>query len=212
MKRTKNRLSVIVALAGVLVVLMIGNIYAEWSEELKLPSDKEAISPTPTPSENKPVLAFPTTAADIANNLVKPKEALTKGAKGARGLGGIVDDESVIEKLPKVGALILFDYNSDRIKDESKSLLREYGKALQGPLKDAVLIVAGHTDGIGSDRYNLDLSNRRAEAIKKFIVAEFQIADRRLIVKPYGKSKPIAPNETEEGRAQNRRVEFIRIQ
>jgi outer membrane protein OmpA-like peptidoglycan-associated protein len=209
MKRTKNRLALIVALAGVLVVLMIGTIYAEWSEDLKLPSDKGATSPTPTPSDNKPMLAFPTTAAEIANSLPKP-EVTSK--LGTRGLGGIADDEAMLAKMPKVGALVLFDYNSDMIKDESKPLLREYGKVLQSLLKDAVLIVAGHTDSIGSDRYNLELSNRRAEAIKKFLVAEFQIADRRLIIKPYGKSTPITSNETEDGRAQNRRVEFIRIQ
>ena len=208
MKRMKIMLSVIVALCVVGGVFMSSKGYAEWDDPLKLPSDKEPIL-TPTPSENKPALAFPTTAEEIANSLPKPTVAPTKGA---RGLGRIVDDEGRLEKLPKVGALILFDYNSDAIKDESKPLLREYGKALQSALKDAVLLVAGHTDGVGSDKYNLDLSNRRAEAIKKFIVAEFQIADQRLIVKPYGKSKPIAPNETEDGRAQNRRVEFVRIQ
>jgi outer membrane protein OmpA-like peptidoglycan-associated protein len=204
MKRTKNLVSVFVALGIIIGVLMIGNIYADWPKGLELPSDKKP-TPTPTPSENKPALAFPTTAEEIAKTLVKPSIS-------TRGLAGIVNDKGLLEKMPKVGALVLFDYNSATIKDESKPLLCEYGKALQSVLKDAVLLVAGHTDSIGSDKYNLELSNRRAEAIKKFLVAEFQIAEQRLITKPYGESKPIASNDTDEGRAKNRRVDFIRVQ
>ena len=106
----------------------------------------------------------------------------------------------------------MFDYNSANIKEESKPLLHKYGKVLQSELADAVLIIAGHTDSIGSDVYNLALSRRRAEAVKAFLITEYQLSEQRFIIKPYGESKPIASNDTDEGRAQNRRVEFIRIQ
>jgi outer membrane protein OmpA-like peptidoglycan-associated protein len=157
-------------------------------------------------------LLFPTTAEGIIQELsVKP--SIPALQKGTRGLGGIVDDEATLTKLPKVGALILFDFDSAAIKAESLPLLREFATAFQSDtLKDAVLIVAGHTDSKGSDEYNLDLSRRRADAVKKFLVSEYQIADNRLIVKPYGEHKPIESNETSEGRSKNRRVEFIRIQ
>ena len=115
-------------------------------------------------------------------------------------------------KIAGIGALILFDYNSAAIKEESKPLLRMYGKVLQDELADTVLIVAGHTDSKGSDQYNLGLSRRRAEAVRQFFVSEYQIAENRLLIKPYGEKKPIESNATDEGRAKNRRVEFIRIQ
>ena len=135
-----------------------------------------------------------------------------KSGVNTRGLGAIVEDESALDEAPKIGALILFDYNSAVIQAQSLPLLREYGKALQTDLKDMVLVVAGHTDSKGSDEYNLSLSERRAEAVKEFLVSEFQVEDERLLVKPYGERKPIDENATSEGRAKNRRVEFIRIQ
>lgn len=141
-----------------------------------------------------------------------------QGNVTARGVDSVEDDqvlagltEEMLEKAPKVGALVLFDFNSTKIKPESQALLREYGKALQGALANTVLVVAGHTDSKGTEIYNLGLSRRRAEAVKNFLVSNFQIDERRLLIKPYGEHKPIESNETEQGRAQNRRVEFIRI-
>ncbi len=161
-------------------------------------------------------LKFPSTEEEIIDILgVKPPDSLKfsleqQDGANPRGLAGIKDDE--LAKAPKAGALILFDFNSATIKDESQSLLRLYGNALQGKLKDAVLLVAGHTDSKGSDIYNLGLARKRAESVKNFLVSEFKIADTQLIVKPYGERKPIASNANSEGRAMNRRVEFIRVQ
>lgn len=67
--------------------------------------------------------------------------------------------------------------------------------------------VSGHTDNIGSDSYNLNLSDKRAAAVKTYLVSK-GIAGSRITSKGYGKSKPIAINSTELGREQNRRVEF----
>ncbi|NJL59563.1 MAG: OmpA family protein, partial [Desulfobacteraceae bacterium] len=72
-------------------------------------------------------------------------------------------------------------------------------------------IIEGHTDSIGSEEYNLNLSQRRADAVKKYLTSEFQLDENRLITKPYGKTIPIASNDNEDGRALNRRVEFVRI-
>jgi outer membrane protein OmpA-like peptidoglycan-associated protein len=175
-------------------------------------------------------LKFPATEEEIIEGLGEdPPDSILKGRgglrskgndgslfgdqnKGSRGLAGIVDDDKALAEAPKVGALILFDFDSSTIKEESKPLLSMYGTVLQGDLADIVLIIAGHTDSKGSNPYNVALSRRRAEAVKKFLVAEYQIAESRLFIKPYGEDKPIASNETKEGRAKNRRVEFIRIQ
>jgi outer membrane protein OmpA-like peptidoglycan-associated protein len=66
----------------------------------------------------------------------------------------------------------------------------------------------GHTDSVGSDAYNLKLSKRRAEAVRDYLVSK-GIAASRLTTEGYGESKPVASNDTAEGRAQNRRVEII---
>ena len=68
--------------------------------------------------------------------------------------------------------------------------------------------VEGHTDSIGSDAYNLKLSERRAQAVRDYMVSQ-GIDAARIRVKGWGKTKPIASNKTEAGRAENRRVEII---
>ncbi len=68
--------------------------------------------------------------------------------------------------------------------------------------------IGGHTDGSGSEKANLTLSEKRAQSAKKYIEDKFNIASDRMKVKGYGESKPIADNSTNEGRAKNRRVEF----
>ncbi|MFN7014845.1 MAG: OmpA family protein, partial [Bacteroidia bacterium] len=67
--------------------------------------------------------------------------------------------------------------------------------------------ISGHTDNVSSDEFNLRLSENRAKAVVEFLVQN-GIAKERLTYKGYGKSQPIATNDTEEGRQENRRVEF----
>ena len=68
--------------------------------------------------------------------------------------------------------------------------------------------VEGHTDSIGSDAYNQKLSERRAQAVRDYLVSQ-GIDAARISVKGWGKAKPVASNKTEAGRAENRRVEII---
>jgi OOP family OmpA-OmpF porin len=72
------------------------------------------------------------------------------------------------------------------------------------------LIIAGHTDAQGSAQYNLQLSQRRAQSVKDYLVRR-GIAARRLIARGYGETYPMAANDTTDGRALNRRSEFIRV-
>jgi outer membrane protein OmpA-like peptidoglycan-associated protein len=196
-------------------LVTLGGVQAGWSQQGTGALPSKGNDPSLFgKSEGRPEksLAFPTTTEGIVQELgIKPSGPAFQ--KGARGLGGIADDEQAIAAAPKVGALVLFDFDSDGIKAESLPLLQEFGKAFQSDkLKDAVLIVAGHTDNTGSDEYNLNLSRRRAEAIKTFLVSQYRLPENQLLVKFYGENKPLESNETTEGRAKNRRVEFIRIQ
>jgi outer membrane protein OmpA-like peptidoglycan-associated protein len=102
---------------------------------------------------------------------------------------------------------VFFDTNKATIKKVSFALLTEVAQAM----KDNPTInvdVEGHTDSQGNDRFNLKLSQRRAESVKKFLVGK-GVSSGRMRPKGYGENVPIADNRTADGRAQNRRVEFV---
>jgi outer membrane protein OmpA-like peptidoglycan-associated protein len=104
---------------------------------------------------------------------------------------------------------VYFSFNSDEIRDESEPTLREIGEIL-GRHPGWKLSIGGHTDAIGGDAPNLDLSKRRAAAVKNALVTRFGVNGGRLTTDGYGKSRPIDTNDTPEGRARNRRVELVR--
>ena len=103
---------------------------------------------------------------------------------------------------------IYFDFNKADVKPESDATLAEVAKLLQGTPAMSLLVV-GHTDNVGSFDFNLDLSQRRAAAVVEALATRFKVSRGRL--KPFGVSfaSPAASNQTEEGRAKNRRVELV---
>ncbi len=105
---------------------------------------------------------------------------------------------------------ILFDVNSDKIKPESYGTLKEIAKVLSDNADVKVRII-GHTDSDGSDESNLDLSKRRAASIKNSLASEFGIDAARMETDGKGESEPAADNNTAEGKANNRRVEFLKL-
>ncbi|RKZ35196.1 hypothetical protein DRQ33_00225 [bacterium] len=102
---------------------------------------------------------------------------------------------------------IHFEFNSDKINPDSYPVLDQVGQVLERH-KDWKLEIAGHTDSIGTEEYNLNLSQRRAESVREYILENFDVFARNLIAQGYGESKPIADNGSSEGRTKNRRVEF----
>ncbi|MBD2858203.1 OmpA family protein [Spongiibacter sp. KMU-158] len=101
---------------------------------------------------------------------------------------------------------IHFDFNSKRLQLDSKSILRQVAESLkQEPSVN--IVVAGHTDSVGSDEYNYNLSKNRAESVVAYLV-EQGVAPSRLRAVGYGETRPIDDNNTEEGRERNRRVEL----
>ncbi len=82
-------------------------------------------------------------------------------------------------------------------------------KVLQNP--EYSVLIEGHTDYVGNDQSNQRLGQRRAEAVKNYLIKTWHLDSHRLITRSYGEAQPIAPNETTEGRAKNRRAEVFRI-
>ena len=105
---------------------------------------------------------------------------------------------------------ILFASGSDVIRAESYGVVKEISTVLKENPSLNVKII-GHTDSDGSEESNLSLSKRRAESVKKMLNAEFGIETARLSADGKGESVPESPNTTPEGKANNRRVEFVRI-
>lgn len=101
-----------------------------------------------------------------------------------------------------------FDFDKAVIRPQDYAKLDQDVDALKA-WGDVEVEVAGHTCSIGTEEYNLGLSQRRAEAVRNYLVSKGVPADR-LTVRGYGESRPVASNATREGRAQNRRVELVR--
>jgi outer membrane protein OmpA-like peptidoglycan-associated protein len=103
-----------------------------------------------------------------------------------------------------------FDFNSSTIRPDSRPVLDQAATLLKANSGVQVL-VQGYTDSIGSDEYNQALSLRRAEAVYRYLVNQ-GVDPERLTVEGFGKRNPVASNDTEAGRAQNRRVELHPVQ
>ena len=102
---------------------------------------------------------------------------------------------------------VFFKTGKATILKKSDSLLNAVAQTLQDNLQITLLEVQGHTDSDGEDSYNLDLSNRRAASVMNYLTA-YGVDKARLQSKGYGETVPLAPNESDEGKAKNRRVEF----
>jgi len=101
---------------------------------------------------------------------------------------------------------LLFDVDSSSLRAESKKNLDNLASSLTGDFADSKLLLVGHTDGQGSDDYNLNLSRRRADAVASYLESQ-NISASRVETSGRGEAEPIASNDTDSGRQQNRRVE-----
>ena len=111
---------------------------------------------------------------------------------------------------PKIDLEIRFDYNSADISKSSMTAVQELGKALSdASLKGSTFVVAGHTDAIGGEAYNQDLSERRADTIKKYLTEKFGLNGSDLVTVGYGKTQPKDPNAPMD--PVNRRVQVVNM-
>jgi outer membrane protein OmpA-like peptidoglycan-associated protein len=189
------------------------------------------LAPVQAQNEGKSVLGRP---SDSGNELSDPTEAdiikaLKPPSRTTRGLGsggpesarsGPTRSLSVapgkereaLERgdLPKVDLRIEFEPYSDRLTVASKQALTALAEALKRPeLGSNRFAIAGHTDGRGSEHYNQQLSERRAAAVKDYLVRTGGIEETRLVAIGFGKSKPL--NRSDPLAAENRRVEIVNL-
>ncbi len=111
---------------------------------------------------------------------------------------------------PNIDLDIQFDYNSAEISTTSMPSVQALGMALSDAnLKGSTFVVAGHTDAIGSEAYNQDLSERRADSIKRYLTEKYGINGTDLVTVGYGKTKPKDPNAPMD--PINRRVQVVNM-
>jgi OOP family OmpA-OmpF porin len=151
----------------------------------------------------------------LCNGTVIPASEIGMFVSNLRIASGDVDARSLLVKdlLEKGKAStneILFDVNKDIIKKESFTIINQIGEALKSNPTLKIKIV-GHTDGDGKPADNLSLSKRRAEAVSSYLINNFGIDEDRISTEGKGASVPVAANTTAEGKAKNRRVEFIKL-
>jgi len=118
---------------------------------------------------------------------------------------------AVVKDKPKIDLEINFDYNSADISAKSLTSVQALGRALSNAeLKGSTFVVAGHTDAAGGEVYNQELSERRAEAIKRYLVDKYGINGTDLVTVGYGKSKLKDPNQPMA--ESNRRVQVVNME
>ena len=176
------------------------------------------------------VFAQQPSAGDIANSLA-PKPTLTRGlstpnpraaqdqrlfdelkSKTTRSI--TVEERNQVADIakdkPGVDLEVNFDYDSATIGPQAIDTLAKLGVALRDPrLKGALVLLAGHTDAKASDAYNKDLSDRRADAVKQFLVAKFTLPAANLIAVGYGKER--LKNTADSFASENRRVQVVNL-
>jgi OmpA-OmpF porin, OOP family len=166
-----------------------------------------------------------TGAFDIGNDNEDKALAIATGAIGGAALGAILghclwDQKRIVQAAPPPSPApapppvqkkivlrgVNFDFDKSNIRADAAPILKEAASILKDN-PNVKITVEGHTDSKGTDDYNLKLSMRRAAAVKAYLVQE-GVADARLSTRGLGESQPVASNETDDGRAQNRRVEL----
>ena len=136
---------------------------------------------------------------------------ITRGIEGVlKDLDARVTDREIRIEL---SADVLFDFDKHDLRPEASASLEKVAEVLRAT-PEAPVTIEGHTDGKGTDAYNQPLSERRAQAVKAWLVSKGGASAAKIATKGWGKSKPVAPNtrpdgsDDPEGRKKNRRVEI----
>ncbi len=134
-----------------------------------------------------------------------PRAAPAPAAAAAKPAAPPPPPKPVVEKV-SLKADTLFDFDKSVVKPEGKVILDRLADQAKA-INLEVIIAVGHADWIGTDAYNQKLSERRAAAVKAYLVSK-GIAANRIYTEGKGEKQPVADNKTAEGRAKNRRVEI----
>jgi len=165
--------------------------------------------------EKKPLTRGLSAGPQAAPGLNADQAKFVQSVRGraTRSLSSAEREEiaTMVTDKPKIDLEINFDYNSADVSAKSLSSVQALGRALTNPeLKGSTFVVAGHTDAAGGEEYNQGLSERRADAIKRYLVDKYGIAGSDLVTVGYGKSKLKDPGQPMA--EANRRVQVVNME
>ena len=146
-------------------------------------------------------------------NAAEDKLVQTIRGRSTRSLSSAEREEiaAIVKDKPKIDLEINFDYNSAQINAKSLPSVQALGRALTNPdLKGSTFVVAGHTDAAGGETFNQDLSERRADSIKRYLVDKYGIDGTDLVTVGYGKTKLKDPSQPLA--EVNRRVQVVNME
>jgi outer membrane protein OmpA-like peptidoglycan-associated protein len=185
----KRSLTAILSIVAMGAVLSLGMAKAVAAEDVTEDEIVRALAPA-----KKPLTRGLSAAPQVDPAVTAEEGRFVQKIRGrsTRSLSSTEREEiaTIVKDKPKIDLEINFDYNSADISAKSMSSVQALGRALTNPdLKGSTFIVAGHTDAAGGESYNQDLSERRADSIKKYLVDKFGIAAADLVTVGYGKTK-----------------------
>jgi outer membrane protein OmpA-like peptidoglycan-associated protein len=203
-------------LTTILSLLAIGAVFsfgvARAAEDVTEDQILRALSPAAKKPLTRGLSVGPQTQTEPAANPAEGQFVQTIRNRATRSLTVTEREEiaTIVKDKPKIDLEINFDYNSANISSKSLPSVQALGRALTNPdLKGSTFVLAGHTDAAGGDSYNQDLSERRADSIKRYLVTKFGIAGADLVTVGYGKTKLKDPaNPLAEV---NRRVQVVNM-
>jgi outer membrane protein OmpA-like peptidoglycan-associated protein len=185
----RRNLTAILSLLTVGAALCIGGVAR--ADDVTEDQILRALAPAKKPI-TRGLSAGPQTQTDPAAAAAEGNFVQTIRNRSTRSLSAAEREEiaTIVKDKPKIDLEINFDYNSANISAKSLPSVQALGRALSNPdLKGSTFVVAGHTDAAGGDAYNQDLSERRADSIKRYLVDKFRIAGTDLVTVGYGKTK-----------------------
>lgn len=189
-----------------LAFLALGTIaMPAWAGDL---TDQQIVEKLKTPKLTRSLTGTATEAPALSANDV----AFINRIRKTRSLS-VADREqvaSIAKTRPTVDLEINFDYNSAAVSPVAEPQLHSLGKALTGAeLAGSVFMLGGHTDAKGPDGYNQNLSERRAETVKKFLIENYKIPAENLVSAGYGETD--LKNKADPNAAENRRVQIVNM-
>ena len=205
-----------VATIGAALCLGMGTVRAEEKEKDKNVTEEQilrALVPEKKPPLTRGLSVGPQQQVDPAAVAAEGKFVQKVRGRSTRSLSISEREEiaAIVKDKPKIDLEINFEYNSADISSKSLPSVQALGRALSNlDLKGSTFVVAGHTDAAGGEGYNQDLSERRADSIKRYLVDKYGINGSDLVTVGYGKSKLKDPSQPMA--EANRRVQVVNME
>jgi outer membrane protein OmpA-like peptidoglycan-associated protein len=196
-------------IAGIAAAFAVAGAIPSYAQSNRI---EDALTPKTVPGKTRSL----TRSLNADPNAAAEQKVLQKARTRAISIEAVApatkeereEIAKVIVDKPKIDLAIFFDYNSDVIGPKAIVAVNELGAALLSEkLKGSTIMLNGHTDAAGSPNYNLDLSHRRAQSVRKYLIQTFRIPEDKLLVAGFGFEKLKVPDQPLSG--ENRRVEIV---